>query len=418
MNHHAAMNPRVPIMKGTPMSNQDDLARRLLEPLREEPSGRPRFDVDRAMAEGRRLRRMRRWSITAAVSAVTLVTAGGGTAVATALRDDDRTPLPLPSVTAAAPRKALTCEMSTLPTDGIPQALVTAGDPSGRYLAGRVYRPGKPVRTIVWRDGQILSRTAMPGSGATFRDINSLGTGVGTSYGSDDRIRSYVYQKDKYFPMSQVGATAMAINDAGVVVGSAGSEEQPFPVRWNYPGGEYERLDLPVLATSGMASAVDEDGTIVGKVSIGDDEATGYLWLPGSRSMMMPLPEVDGRKADAFWPTSIGGGLVAGRAVFDDENSRGFTSMTFDLRTEIYRALPANLGSIQLLAADGSVAGVTGRTPAIVSGEVITKLPVDERKEYDVESFSDDGRVVAGSSGFTKDEKTANEPILWRCQTA
>lgn len=402
------------------MSNLDDRARRLLEPLREEPYGPPRFDVDRAMAAGRRQRRMRRWSVTAAVSAVTLVTAGGGTAVATALRDDDRRPEPLPSVTPAAPEKPkrLSCTMAKLPTGGIAKALVTAGDPTGRYLAGRVYPPGKSVRTIVWRDGAILSRTAMPGSDASVEDINSSGTGVGTSYGGDERVRSYVYQNGEYFPLSQVGATAVAINDAGVMVGSAGSDEKPYPVRWGYPGGEFERLALPVLATSGAASAVDEDGTVVGVVSIGADEGTGYLWLPGSKSMMMPLPTVNGRKATAFWPDSIGGDLVAGRAVFDDEDSRSFASMTYNIRTDSYETLAANIGSPLLLAEDGSMLGATGTTPSIVSGTTTTTLPVEQGKEYHVTGFSDDGRRAAGYSVYSEGEKVGNEPVTWRCQTA
>ena len=100
--------------------NKDDDPQRLLEPLRGEPYGLPAYDVDRAMADGRRRRRLRRWSVTAAVSAVTLVTAGGGTAVATALRDDDRGPEPLPSVVApvpaSQPSRELSCTMSKLPT--------------------------------------------------------------------------------------------------------------------------------------------------------------------------------------------------------------------------------------------------------------------------------------------------------------
>jgi len=44
---------------------------------------------------------------------------------------------------AAAP--ALSCQVTRLPTDGAKKALVTGGDPSGRYLGDR---PGRP---LVWR---------------------------------------------------------------------------------------------------------------------------------------------------------------------------------------------------------------------------------------------------------------------------
>ena len=403
------------------MNDENDGAQRLLEVLRGEPYGVPEYDVDRAMAEGRRRRRLRRWSVTAAVSAVTLVAAGGGTTVATALRDYDRRPQPLPSVAAPAPATqpsgALSCTMSRLPTGDIKKALVTSGDPSGRYLAGRVYPPGERVRTIVWRDGKILSRAAMPGSDASIDDLNSAGVGVGTSY-TGDLTKAYVFQDWKFTPLGGENPAATAINDAGVIVGSGGGELVRYPLRWRSPGAAPEKLPLPRGATEGKASLVDEDGTVVGTVAEPADrgEGSGYLWLPDGTGRTMPLPKVHGRQATMFWPESIGGGMVAGQLVFDDKTSRRFAAMTYDIGANSYRDLNAGLSSSILLAADGSVLSVTGSAPSIVSGRVTTDLPIDEGREYQVRHFSRDGRSAAGYSVFSVGNKTGNEPVRWRCR--
>ncbi|MCA2211432.1 hypothetical protein [Jidongwangia harbinensis] len=402
--------------------NKDDDPQRLLEPLRGEPYGLPAYDVDRAMADGRRRRRLRRWSVTAAVSAVTLVTAGGGTAVATALRDDDRGPEPLPSVVAPVPAtqpsRELSCTMSKLPTGRVKKALVTSGDPTGRYLAGRVYPPGEEVRTVVWRDGKLLSTEAMPGSDATIEDLNTSGVGVGTSYVGEDRTGAFVLRDGKFTALDGENPAASSINNAGVIVGSGGGELERYPLRWAAPGAAPEKLPLPRGMTEGRAMLVDEDGMVVGTVAEPSDrgEGSGHLWLPDGTGRTLPLPEVNGKKAILFSPESIGAGTVAGVAVFDDGETRTFATLTYDIATNRYERLDAGQGSSILLSADGAVLSVNGRSPSIRSGKVTTDLPIDAGREYQVRAFSRDGRSAAGYSVYSVANKVGNEPVRWRCR--
>lgn len=410
------------MMEGDPMSDQDDQALRLLGPLREEPSGQPAYDVRKAMAEGRRRRRVKRWSALASASAVTLVTAGGGTAIVTAMRDPEppvvETPPPPAAIAPAAPPKKLTCTMTKLPTGGIEKALVTAGDPTGRWLAGRIYPPGEEVRTTVWRDGRMVGGVEMPGADASIEDLNSAGVGVGTSYGASDRTQAYTYRNGTFRRLLGEQPSASAINDAGVIVGGAGPDDKRYPVRWASATATPARLPLPPGKTAGSASLIDEDGTIVGVVEKDHDAGTGHLWLPDGTARTMSLPTVNGRKATAFWPESIRNGRIAGRAVFDEENARHFTSMTYDVRTDTYSPVDAAFGADVLIADDGTVLGVTATGPTIIpaSGKGITTLPSTKGKEYDLRSFSSDGRQAAGYSHFATGEKVGNEPIVWRCR--
>jgi hypothetical protein len=63
------------------------------------------------------------------------------------------------------PAEPKDCTIHRLPTGGIGKALVSAGDPSGHYLAGRAYPPGSDPRTVVCKDGQLQGDTA-PGEDA------------------------------------------------------------------------------------------------------------------------------------------------------------------------------------------------------------------------------------------------------------
>lgn len=391
------------------MSDQDDRAQRLLSPLREEPAGPPRFDVGRAIIAGRRRRRLRQWSVTAAASVVTLVAVGGGIAAAGGVRSKEEA---APPVTG---ERTAPCPMTVLPTDGIKKALVTGGDPTGRYLAGRIYPPGEGVRTVIWRDGKMVTRNSMPGSDPSIDDLNSTGIGVGTSFGTAEHPMAFVFRDGRFRGLPGHDPSAAAINDAGLIVGSAGPGSGRYPVSWELSSTAPERLPLPAGADTGVARMVDEDGTIVGTVAKGAEEGTGFLWRPDGTARAMPMPEVGGRKASSFWPESIRHGRVAGRAVFEEKDGTTFTSVVYDVRTNAYRSLATDFGPPALIADDGAVLGVTGSTPSIVTGDATLDLPVDLGKEYQVNVFSGDGRVAAGYS-VTTDEKVSNEPVVWHCR--
>ncbi len=280
----------------------DEHAVRLLESLREEPAGPSRVDVSRAMAEGRRRRGLRRWSGGVGLVAVTAIAAGGGTVAVQAM---DTGPRPHPSssgapatpiaTTAAAPPPGPTsCTIKKLPTGGITKALVTAGDPSGHYIAGRVYPPGKGVHTVIWKDGQILKADVVPGSDADINDINAAGVGVGSGFDGGGHVHAYVLRNGAVTKLAGGPADAVAINDAGVIVGAVGQLYEGLPARWPSAGGAPVKLAMPTGATVGTAVGIDEDGTVIGTVGSPSTEGTGYLWLPDGTARPMPLPTVAG----------------------------------------------------------------------------------------------------------------------------
>jgi hypothetical protein len=404
----------------------DERAVRLLTPLRGEPEGPARIDVGRAMAEGRRRRVLRRWSGGLALAAVTSVTAAGGTLAATALRDGAPLPEPTPLATTSAAASAMPaapagpkdCRVDRLPTGRVTKAVVTAGDPSGRYLTGRLYN-NPAANTIIWRDGKILARPTVPGDDGRLYDINRSGVAVGSGFVTDDRQQAYVYRDGKVTALDGRATAANAINDAGVVVGSIGEVLNEAPARWNSVDGKVTRLPLPDGVTHGTADGIAEDGTVLGSVEApGKLEGTGYLWLPDGTGRMLPLPAVGRKKADFFWPESIIDGVVAGRAVFDDEKngSRTFASFRYRIADGTYEQL-AQTVIPAIIAENGWVAGDLGG-PVVLAGNETVKLPRHPKgSDYQIWSISVDGRVIGGSSSSTlPDNKVGNDPLVWTCK--
>jgi hypothetical protein len=402
----------------------DERAVRLLAPLRREPEGSARIDVGRAMTEGRRRRVLRRWSGGLALVAVTSVTAAGGTLAATALRDGTPVPVPTPvttvsaatSAVAAAPAGPKDCRVERLPTGRVTKAVVTAGDPSGRYLTGRLYNNAS-ANTIIWRDGRILARPMVPGDDGRWSDINRSGVAVGSGFVTDDREQAYVYRDGKVTALKGRATAAYAINDAGVVAGSIGEVLNEVPVRWDSVDAEVTRLPLPDGVTLGKAEGITEDGTIVGSVEApGKLEGTGYLWLPDGTGKMMPLPAVGKKKADFFWPESIIDGWVAGRAVFDEDDARTFASFRYRIADGTYEVMAQNVIPA-LIAENGWLAGDLGG-PVVLAGNETVKLPgYSKGGDYQISNISADGRVIGGSCSSTlPGNKVGNDPLVWTCR--
>ncbi len=400
----------------------DERAVRLLLPLREEPEGPARIDVPRTMVEGRRRRVLRRWSGGAALIALTTVAAGGGTLAVSALRDGTPVPAPTatadasPSTVAAAPAVPTGCKVTRLPTGGVEKSLVTGGDPSGRYLTGRLYRAS--ANTIVWRDGKILATPRVPGSDASFPDVNRSGVAVGGTFLPSDRQQAYVYRNGRVSELDGRDTTATAINDAGVIVGAIGMPFAGVPARWDSADAKVTRLPLPAGATIGSADGIAEDGTIVGSVAADDrSESSGHLWLPDGTERTMALPLVEGETADYFWPESIVDGWVAGRAVLDKpDGSRWFTSYRYRIADGTYEKLTAPQYPA-LIAENGWVAGGT-RQPVVVAGTEEIALPrYPGASDYQIRSISADGRVIGGSSSnLTGEDQVGNDPLVWTCR--
>ncbi len=411
----------------------EEEARRLLGPLAGDPLGPSRVDVPRAMAEGRRRRRTRFWATGTAVAALAATSLAGSTLAVGAL--DSPGPVPIPDVIASGspvpmPRMSLTatpsspasvppvaglagCTVTRLPTDGVDKAIVSGGDPSGRWFVGRLYPGDFAYPQVIWKDGRIAAKFRMSGADGLLRDVNRAGQAVGSDFSGEDQ-RAWIHTGGGLKRLKGGAGHAEAINDAGVVVGGLGKGIASAAVRWDSPTAAPVELKVPDGTKESTAVDVDEDGTILGTVSA-ETEQTGYLWLPDGTTRQMPLPDVDGVRADLFWPESIRNGWVAGRSVVDSsDGSRGFAWFRYRVATNTYERLPDEAGMPDRVAANGWVLG-TASEPRIYADGGVTRLPRYKKgTEYQMASYSDDGLIAGGH--MTGVGTIENQPLMWRCR--
>jgi hypothetical protein len=416
----------------------EDEARRLLGPLAGDPPGPSRVDIPRAMAEGRRRRRTRFWATGTAIAALTTTSLAGGTMAVGALNSPG--PVPVPDVSFSArpvpiPRMSLTappsakpsvppvaglagCTVTRLPTDGVDKAIVSGGDPSGRWLVGRLYPRDFDYPQVIWKDGRIATRFKMSGADGILRDVNRSGQAVGSDFSGDDQ-RAWIHTDGKLRRLKGGAGHAEAISDAGVIVGGLGEGIRSAAARWDSPTTSPVRLKVPAGTTDSTAFDIDDDGTILGEVTSSairtKGDQTGYLWLPDGTARPMPLPDVDGVRADLFWPESIRNGWVAGRSVIDSpDGSRRFAWFRYRVATGTYERLPDEAGMPDRVAANGWVLG-TASEPRIYADGGVTKLPRYKKgTEYQMASYSDDGLTAAGHMTGVGDIE--NQPLVWRCR--
>jgi hypothetical protein len=402
---------------------------RLLESLRAEPAAPSRIDVQRAMSDGLRRRRVRRWSGGAAIATVTVAVAVGGAVVVQATGAEPGPPTAGGTTVAASAAPKLPepkdCTIHRLPTGGVDKAIVSAGDPSGHYLAGRVYPPGGHPKTVVWKDGRLQGGGTVPGEDADIYAINSAGVGVGSAYAGDNEY-PYVVRNGTSTRLKGGTGSAMGISADGVVVGGLGGNLDRVPVRWSSADAEPTRLRLPAGATGGEVRAIGEDGTLIGVVQIGKDER-GYIWPPDGTGSAVPPATVDGQTGE-FVPFSMAGGWVYGSVSFAlPGGGDRITAARLRVGTSTYESLMVGPGEQTFGATNGWVLGTAAKisdsasavVPAIAVGGHVVELPVDPgAHHYLVSSFSADGHTAGGySSDASGKENTPvrNRAFMWTC---
>ena len=143
-------------------------------------------------------------------------------------------------------------------------------DPTGRFVLGQAL-PADDTdadrSTLIWDNGR-PTEVRLPGTQQEIADITTSGVAVGTYY-QGGQPHPVVVRGGQVTPLAGVYAgQAMAINDAGTVVGVNihSAKATPVPVRWDSPTSQ--ATDLPVQAgfPHGIAFDIAEDGTIVGAV--------------------------------------------------------------------------------------------------------------------------------------------------------
>jgi uncharacterized membrane protein len=404
-----------------------------LRTLDAEPPTPSRVDVERAVAEGRR-RRARRGVGYAGAAALTAVVVVGASVAAGGLFTDTRpdaepdagstgvasappayTIPGVPGWTAPPATAPTSCTLDRLPVpDDVPMALTSGADPTGRWIVGRSYPKAGGYQAVIWHDGT-PTKVAMPGDlEENLQDVNSTGTAVGWSYEESGPV-PYVYRDGEVSRLpGGEGGQALAINDAGAITGDSGDA----PVVWPSATGEPIPLPLPEGVTTGTATAIDEDGTVVGNIN---DERP-YVWFADGTHRELPLPIVNGEQTLSGRVFSVRNGWATGLANTDAGNgARGAegtpNAVRWNVRTgetRVFdeldvRASTANAQGWQIGSDEQGDAVLMTDTGKVVLPDLGPHGPLSVIPS----TLSDDGRVISGQAD---DPTGIIRAVVWRCE--
>jgi len=400
--------------------NDDEYAALMLRPLAGEPAGPPGIDVPKAMRDGRRLRSRRWWTGSLGTLLATGLITGG------VLLAPGRHETPLPDLP-PDPAVPAACTAGRLPAAGHRSAEVKAGDSTGRWLIGTSDALSKKPGVLVWHDGKVVADRPVQ---ADVWDINASGVGVG-SRRINGKDYPYVIRDGRLIRLPGGIGDAAAINDAGVIVGTIGQNDQARPARWRTPDSPPELLPA-ALGIPGTATMIDiaPDGTAAvaasslrpGIPTTGENGRPNpdawrhftALWTPDGKVRALEAPgDTDFHAVGFAYGWLYGGG-------FPPVPGQG----------PLLRYHP-DTGTWQQVAPAHRKAQVTGPSrwgkfiadvPAIYVGTGVLELP----KEMDavrrgsgdflVETASDNAHVVAGTGvGVNSDPTKPFQPIIWTC---
>jgi hypothetical protein len=394
----------------------DMLDAEILAPLRQEPPGLPHIDVPRAMAEGARRRRRRQWTAGAATAAAIVLVIAGGTLAATTV---NHRPAPKPVATVPVPTS---CTVQTLETGG-QQTSLSAVDPSGHYILAS-QSPDGYTHPVVFKDGILVSGPTGPSG--TFTAINSHGVAVGTGIVNHKDV-PYVRRDGRTTELAGGVASAMAINDSGMIAGVVGEKGlDSVPVRWPSADAAPEKLTVPPGTRWATAGGITEDGTVWGQVNTGAT-GSGAIWLPDGTLRLLTLTPQAGERMREFSILNVFGGWVYGTV--SSIKTDGWPGADYRARYNIaqnrYERLPAVEGSAGEQAENGWIAGIVtdpkthASHPVVFAGPAVVRLPeLKDRSatRYEAGAISRDGHVIVGSALLKNGKKLEVIPVIWNCR--
>ncbi|WP_203912160.1 hypothetical protein [Rhizocola hellebori] len=424
------------------MKTDDVGARALLGPMLDETVPPSKVEVSRLVAAGRSRVRVRRWAGISGAGALTAVALIGGSLLvqpnqppAAALQTATSTaPSPATGSRPAPPAFPTSCTGRLLPVPGKTiSSYISGGDPSGRYLVGGYATDTSGHRPVLWDNGNPVIIPA-PGGDLVAIEVNDRGIVAGTTdkigNGTVEQI-NWVYRDGRVSPLGEPATKpgtfiqVIDINSGGDILLDSrprtGVDPNRGPGIWTAAGqGTFRPLADPGNLGELTASALDEDGTVVGRYLVGQGfEGERTLVWKADGQLTKPSPPAGYGPGGAL--RLVRGGFAVGYYQQPGKQPHEVNTVRRDLRTGIDTAIPALAGA-GAVNAHGWVAGLIresgqGQTPAITTGTQLIKLPlpagaIASSDGVGAYHLSDDGRTVAGNVAVNRDYLGA---AVWRC---
>jgi hypothetical protein len=270
------------------------------------------------------------------------------------------------------------CRAVQLPVPDGAFGAVLGGDPTGRYLVGKLQdRP----EGALWQDGRYskIDTSSIPNAQVDFHDVNSKGVVVGermTDYQSF-HTDAFTWSNGVYtfLPPLRPGDTtqALGINSRGDVVGNSVGDDRTgwHPVVWPADApGTVRALPFPAgHSGDGLALGIDEDGTVVGYLSP-QPPGTPFVWPAKGTPHALPVP-TGGSGIAAV----VQGGMVGGN-VWDPASNSSKPAL-WNLRTGALTVVSQVSGDVLSVNAKGtlglrgSIVHTDGRVSSLGAGTMV-----------------------------------------------
>ncbi|HST85621.1 MAG TPA: hypothetical protein VLL08_28035 [Kineosporiaceae bacterium] len=284
----------------------------------------------------------------------------------------------------------------------------------GSSFVGYGTDPGGAVRSLLWRQGAVTELASPGGAEAEALDVNRRGAVLAFTH--FQRPRPFVWINGRVVPLAvPAGATSTigyAINDAGIIVGSAVVAGATHGIVWSLRSPQRYR-DLGVADGSLDLNDLTETGVIVGSSQTSDPFTGPIRALRGTVAEgLSSLPGVDpaqdSHAARAAGRYVIGIGQVPGAAA-----DRSGVLWKGDVAT----ALPPAMGALAVNS-KGLVAGYISdgrsRVTTWAAGTTWTLPDLSDFAPLGNSAANDvmeDGTVIGGST--TADGRSV--PVTWTC---
>ncbi|GIF73560.1 hypothetical protein [Asanoa siamensis] len=306
------------------------------------------------------------------------------------------------------------CAVDNLPVpDMVPRSVVTAADPTGRFIFGRSYPEDGTHQVLLWDNGQ-PSKIVFSGIDPAIASVNSAGVAIGYSYNDEGAPVAYVYRGGTVTGLPDgTGVWANSINADGVIVGTRDDNQ---PLIWHTPTSTPAKLRLPIGYDRGAANAIDDDGVVVGEVyNSANPTRVPFVWDSRGVGHALPLPSGGNRRFGSVALQIRNGWIIGVDRDWFDSQEKG---VRWNLRLNILERVPGMFGPPRRVNNSGWMVGTDSDGHGVMSAggrmvrlkdaffsvpETYVNLPI---------SVSDDGKIIAGTA---EDESGTVHAVVWEC---